>query len=232
MKTLLSLLLVAALGGLYWVHQNAKQNTSAALVAIEASEKKAAEHQRAASVAEMNLATLRDESEARIARLTEQLAVVGLNANEALSDAEASILAAQQEAARIASESNDAAAIAARTEDIDRIYHAKKAELAITESEVVEKLAIAQRRIDQIKDSPPEFSEQNIRTNSSGITGVAGIRTSAADRAEAMEKYQDELDLATADLAKGEGELVLIRSTVKNLEDQYRAALARAKLAP
>ena len=86
-------------------------------------------------------------------------------------------------------------------------------------------MALAKNRLKQIEDNAPQFSEQGRKESNTGSGTVAtGIRTSAADRQQAMAKHQAALDAATAALAALEGEKTLNQKTVQNLETQYRSA--------
>lgn len=194
MKTLLTLLLVAALGGVYWFRReaaDAEAQIAAAVEAKEAAEQSAERARQAAADAEARLAAMAAAHDDKAA---------------------------------------DRQARSQRIAEIERIYQQQKAELAEQEAGIVSRLTLASDRLAQMKAAKPTFSEQRTRYSSTAGRSIAsGIRTSAADRGEVVEKWQAEVDAATAEVAAIEGERTLHRRKLEQLEEQYRSARARAR---
>jgi len=142
-------------------------------------------------------------------------------AESELVDADAKITALEAKVVA-AAEAKVVAAAEAKLDELKKIYDRNLFEITDLRARLDANYSRVSSAIDTLRYNPPTFSEQTQRPN-----GKAGIRTSAADREEAMAKHKSELDGLAAQLAAIEEEQIKLRAREQALNDAYVQARAK-----
>jgi chromosome segregation ATPase len=144
-----------------------------------------------------------------------------VDANAKITALEAKVVASAE--AKVASaEAKVVAAVEAKLDELKKIYDRNLFEITDLRARLDANYSRVSSAIDTLRYNPPTFSEHTQR-----YTGKAGIRTSAADREEAMAKHKSELDGLAAQLAAIEEEQIKLRAREQALDDAYVQARAK-----
>lgn len=140
---------------------------------------------------------------------------------------QAEITVAQLEAqiAQLNESAQKAGTLTERMEQLRAIYDRNASELNAQKAALSANLAQAEAARQDLMRNQPSFSEQVTTTS-----GTSGVRTSRADREEAIELHQEKLEQAARKIADIEGEIVQVDGKFELLGVNYQAAQNKARI--
>jgi hypothetical protein len=110
------------------------------------------------------------------------------------------------------------------------IYDTAVADIADRRAKLKANRTNAQTQLDTLHRNPPQFQEQSARVNAFGSKiGNKGIRTSQADRDEALAIHNQEVTKWEQFLQAGRDAEKQLNIEATNLEDRYRDAIREAR---
>lgn len=223
MKAIL-IILVVALGGLTYKFQLDAKSAKAKMIAAEDAEHAAKAEAKEAS-SELEKATL------KIAQLEKSVASY-LSEIDTLKRAEiAEVTAPKAEpapapAATAPRAAEVVATMQARLDEMETIYNQNLSQINDLRAKLAANETRVKGAIKTMEENPPTFAEQGTRERF-GIVTNSGVRTSAADRKEAIEKHKTDLDALTAQLAAIEEERIKLLNRESELNKAYYAARSK-----
>lgn len=181
--------------------------------------KKNAQLEKALADATEEVSQLRREVKAALASIdaTSEVTPPATNPETSLAPAPASAVSAAEQ-------------LQTRLEQLRTTYDQHLSGIVARETAATNNLQTAQAALQVARGNQPQFSEQSDRRNASGdIIGKKGVRTSDADRAKAMELYQQRVANAQAAVENARSALEQCRADRQLLERNYAAAQAKAR---
>jgi len=215
MKTIL-IILVVALGGLTYKFQLDAKSAKAKMIAAE---DVAYEAETAAEEAKAEL----EEATLKIAQLEKSVASY-LSEIDALKRAEIAAVVASSTSTPSSAPVIEPSVVAARFAELRRIYDNNVAEIARKRGIVNTNLKAAQANYGALKAAGPKFVEHTKRSNDDKSTSTVGVRMSEADRMEMIEKHNEELERAAANVAACEAAFNSLDAETLALEQSFEAA--------
>jgi uncharacterized coiled-coil protein SlyX len=226
MKTIL-IILVVALGGLSYKFQSDVRSAKFLQSIAEDGEKEAEKQAR-------ELKSSLASAERTIEELKEQLAATAATAgtsaprSSGLPDRAPAITSQASPASPASAPGSGPSQVQAKLDQLKAIYDQNKSTIDQQKLALSTNLEKADAIEANLRANPPTFSEQTLRMNNNGLLKNAGVRTSAADRNEAIKKHNDQIAQAVAQAAKIREEIAAVEARANQLEQAYREATDRA----